>query len=103
LTLRPQSVSLNVNGRHVSVQIDDPTNAYDSGCVVISNCTGHASAGGASRCRASQLHSLQDRLRCVEGHEPLGSCQQLLAEPGGSFVYARPAAPRCAQGEGHVV
>src|SRR5438876_3794924 len=40
LTLRPQSVSLNVNGRHVSVQVDEPANAYDSGYVVISNCTG---------------------------------------------------------------
>ena len=40
MTLRPQSVSLNVNGRHVSVQVDEPANAYDSGYVVISNCTG---------------------------------------------------------------
>ena len=40
MTLTPQSVSLNVNGRHVSVQVDEPANAYDSGYVVISNCTG---------------------------------------------------------------
>src|SRR5207302_9940338 len=36
------------------------------------------------------LHSLQDRLRCVEGHEPLGSCQQLLAEAGGRLSMPEP-------------
>jgi len=102
LTLRPQSVSLNVNGRHVSVQVDDPANAYDSGYVVISNSTGHASAGGASRCRAS-------RPAFAAGSAPVRGRPLAVGEPSATTPRTRgrlsmPDPTRGgAQDKGHVV